>query len=356
MNKAILGYRSSGNLGDAVQSYAMLELLGGDSSVAVVDRDSIADFQPPTPTVLLMNCWLTHRPERFSFSPNVTPAMVGVHTSPSNSPFTRYPPFTDVLRECPSVQEVFRQSAPVGARDLYTLGVLQELRIDSYFAGCPTLTLRPTGLESDGSIVAVDVPRSVCRTVERRLGRPIVRISNRSESSWMSTAALRRHVEPYLHRLESAELVITTRLHAALPARALGVPTIFAPGDPSDPRFSGLADFLPVVLPLRELPHSPLSLFAPGHGSPARDIAEQTKTIRDAVEVAVDPSGARSRSGGESPERLLLELERAALVYDRVHVWEQLRAMRESRSWRYTSWLRRMRRARHVNATLREGL
>lgn len=346
MNKAILGYRASGNLGDAVQSYAMLELLGPDPSVTVVDRDSIAAFEPLEPTVLLMNCWLIHRPECFSPSRNVTPAMIGVHTSPSSSGYTRYPPFIDVLRESPSVQNVFRQAAPVGARDLYTLGVLQEVGIDSYFAGCPTLTLRPKGLESDGSIVAIDVPKSVCRTLERRLGRPIIRFANRSESSWMSVSALRTHVEPYLNLLERAELVITTRLHAALPAQALGVHTIFAPRDPSDPRYSGLADFLPVVLPLGELPGSPKSMFMPDHWSPARGVAEQAETLRAAVKVAVDPSRERSWTGQADPGRLLLELERAALVYDRVHVWDQVRAMRESRSWRYTSWLRRARRSR----------
>ena len=346
MNKAILGYRASGNLGDAVQSYAMLELLGPDPSVTVVDRDSISAFEPAEQTVLLLNCWLIHRPECFALSRNVTPAMIGVHTSPNNSPYTRYPPFLDVLRGCPSVQEVFQRSAPVGARDLYTLGALQEIGIESYFAGCPTLTLRRKGLAPDGSIVAVDVPESVCRTLQRRLGRPIVRLTNRSEASWMSASALREHVEPYLNRLERAELVITTRLHAALPAQALGVHTIFAPGDPSDPRFSGLADFLPVVLPLSEVAASPLSMFVPDHWSPAHDLSEQAETIRAAVKVAVDPSREPERADQIDPQRLLLELERAALVYDRVHVWDRVRAMRETRSWRYTSPFRRINRAR----------
>jgi hypothetical protein len=341
MRRAILGYHASGNLGDAVQSYAMLELLGADHPVSLVDRDDFGSFNPTEETRLFLNGWFIHRPDRFFLSPRVVPTMVGVHLSPSRPMHSRYPPFADIVRECPSVRRIFQQATPVGARDLYTLGVLQGAGIDSYFAGCPTMTLRPKGLESNGSIVAVDVPTEVCDALERRMRKPITRTSNDNDSSWTSTSALRGDVEPYLDLLERAELVITTRLHVALPARALGIHTVFAPRDVTDPRFSGLADFLPVVVPLTYLSDSPLSLFAESPWTAAKDITEQARTITQAVSAASDGLPSRADESGTEPDRLLLELERAAIVYDRVQLTQNLRRLKETRLWRHSSWLRR---------------
>ena len=342
MRRAVLGYHASGNLGDALQSYAMLRLLGTDHPVSVVDREDIGGFTPSEATVLVMNGWLLHRPDRFFFSPNVIPAMVGVHLAPKFPLYSRYPPFADIVRECPSVREVFRQAAPVGARDLYTLAALRRSGIDSYFAGCPTLTLRPKGIAPDGSIVAIDVPEPICSVLEQRLGQPFVRVSNTSDSSWTEVSEIYDCIEPHLELLERAELVITTRLHAALPARALGVHTVFAPADPSDPRLSGLTDFLPVVVSLQNLESRPLSLFRAGRWESARDINQQAVTIRRAVGAALHPSEARLRPEIVERDRLLTELERAALAYDRIRLWDRRRRLRDSRLWRYSAPLRRL--------------
>jgi hypothetical protein len=324
MQRAILGYHAPGNFGDAVQSYAMLELLGSEQPVDVVDRDGLEAYVPSEASVLLMNGWFLHRPESFWLAPNVTPAMVGIHASPMNPVYSRYPPFADVLRESSSVRKVFKRAQPVGARDLHTLGLLQELGIDSYFAGCPTMTLRPRGIPANGTVVAIDVPEEICEVLERQLGRLVIKISNRRDSSWSSAPALRRDVEPYLEILERADLVVTSRLHAALPAHALGTRVVFAPRDTSDPRFSGLADFLPVVVPLERLLRRPVSLFDESDWSPARDVGEQARVIRNAVDAALNMTSVgseapRARTAAES-ELLLLELERAAVVRDRVRL------------------------------------
>lgn len=327
MRRAILGYHATGNFGDAVQSYAMLELFGSDQSVDLVDRDDIGAFVPPEDTALLMNGWFMHRPESFWLAPNVMPAMVGIHVSPGDSLYSRYPPFADVLRECLSVRQIFKRAEPVGARDLNTLGLLQELGIDSYFAGCPTMTLRPRGFPANGSVVAVDVPDTVSELLERRLGCMVIRLSNRRGSSWSSASALRRDVEPFLELLERAELVVTTRLHVALPAHALGTRVVFAPSDTSDPRFSGLADFLPVVVPLERLAKRLIPLLEESPWSSVREISEQAMVIRNAVGAALNRTSsgcnvARERTSAES-ELFLLELERAALVRDRVRLAER---------------------------------
>ena len=61
----------------------------------------------------------------------------------------------------------------------------------------------------------------------------------------MSYARKYEEAEALLRRYATAELVITSRLHCALPCRAMGTPVIFVhPNYYSDSRFDGLRDIL----------------------------------------------------------------------------------------------------------------
>ena len=48
----------------------------------------------------------------------------------------------------------------------------------------------------------------------------------------------------YLYLYANAKCIITTRLHAALPALAFGTPTLLLLKNPKDPRYSGLVRFV----------------------------------------------------------------------------------------------------------------
>lgn len=341
--KAIFGYHASNNLGDAVQSYALLALLDSPPTITVVDRDDIGSFAPDEDTLLIMNGWLLHRPERFLLAPRVTPAMIGVHITPCQPSYSRYPSFERIVRNCPSIRSVFMRSSPVGARDLFTLSALKDAGIDAYFCGCPTLTLQPRGISKSNEIIAVDVPRDICDAIGTKVGDRVNQITANSDHSWHTVESLQTSVEPYLSRLEGARLVITTRLHAALPALAMGSHVIFCPEDISDPRFSGLIDFLPFTVPLNSMKRLPKSAFESQPWTPALDHRAQAQIIRRAVAKAV--GGISQTTLHDAPvtrEGLLLDLERAALVQERIK-------LRQSCSWRGIAW------ARRVRAAIRSG-
>lgn len=355
---AVLGYRASGNLGDAVQSYSLINLLDSlVSEVAIVDRDDVAAFTPDVAVRLIMNGFLLQRPDRFAIAPNVSVSMVGVHVTPSAPLYSSLPSFEALVRESPHVRRVFDASSPVGARDLFTLNLMHELGIESYFAGCLTLTLPARSVDRGDVVTAVDVPLEVCRDLESRLGRPVVRITNSRSGSWLSRDSIEALVVPYLDQLAGSSLVVTTRLHAALPALALGTSVIFAPEDPSDPRFSGLADFLPRVVALRDLLSLPASFFAQPAWEPVRDHTEQARIAAEAVRQAVGGWSAVDGTASFDTDKVLMELELARLVRERIELRIRIEGALEerdaaraaldtvegSRIWRYSQWIRKAR-------------
>jgi len=52
--------------------------------------------------------------------------------------------------------------------------------------------------------------------------------------------------ETILKEYASASLVITSRLHSALPCLAIGTPVIFVPKNPHDPRLEGYSEYLKI--------------------------------------------------------------------------------------------------------------
>lgn len=55
--------------------------------------------------------------------------------------------------------------------------------------------------------------------------------------------------EELIKRYSKARLVVTSRLHCALPCVALGTPVIFVPKDKNDIRFKGYNEFLNIYSP-----------------------------------------------------------------------------------------------------------
>lgn len=121
-----------------------------------------------------------------------------------------------------------KRYGPVGARDDHTLELLRRFNIEAYFSGCITLTLkRFSGVEMNGKIVAVDVSKELQKHIAEQTGEfPVCKTHKLllSEYEIEQRFAL---VEEYLKFYQGAKLVVTTRLHAALPAIALGTPVLF---------------------------------------------------------------------------------------------------------------------------------
>jgi Polysaccharide pyruvyl transferase len=229
---------STRNLGDDIQVLAALQFLPPD--LAFVDRDRLSLFRPKRPHRAVLNGWFTHRPAYWPPSALLEPLVTSIH-------FAR-----DDLYGPQSVEWLRRQSVlrPVGARDLHTMAAARALGIDAFHSGCLTMTLRISSPpERSGPPCVVDLPDEAVELVRRRAGAvrtPTHRIS-RPRKLFLTRHRRLQAAADLLALYAGSRAVVTRRLHAALPAMALGTPVLFVTDDPGKGRFAGLIEHMHAV-------------------------------------------------------------------------------------------------------------
>ena len=241
---AVLSVSSSRNIGDHIQSIAARRFLPRADLVA--DRDHLNHFMPDQPCRLICNGWFANTPHRLGFSPHVRPLLISMHLSerawlPDGAePLS----FGDALRAVPELRAELARFAPVGARDLPTLRLLQDLGIESWFSGCLTLALERAHDQPRGDqIVACDLPAEVSARLGHITGQPVLSVTHQLPpgADWDEGMV---EAERLLRVYQSAALVVTTRLHAALPCLAYGTPVLLLDRGFESERFDGLSAFL----------------------------------------------------------------------------------------------------------------
>lgn len=227
---ASLKYDYGSNLGDEIQSLAAERFLPRVDKK--FDRDSLATISDKEPYLLIMNGWFSQFP-RQSFPPpdNLIPVFFGFHlrTDPGNLHHFLSPPVIDY----------FKRHEPIGCRDRHTLELLQQRGVNTFLSRCLTLTFPRREKEpEDGKIFLVDVdgiplPKEINKNSIR-----ITHIASYLYGDDLKSLMARRLLDIYR---DHAKLVITTRLHCALPCLAMGIPVIFF-GDPDDSRIALLRE------------------------------------------------------------------------------------------------------------------
>lgn len=238
------------NLGDHIQilaSKGLVERLWEPPSF-FVDRDhEIAAAPPPglgeATVPIVLNGWFKTNWEQWPPHPRFAPAFAGFHIRPRQCPTLCGP---DAL-------DYYRSHGAIGCRDAYTQALLSSHGVDAYLTNCLSLA-NPRRLPSEITGQDIFVVSRDARILDRlptRLG-PVKFVSHYSGD---------RNFEANLRRAESllsayrshARLIVTTLLHCALPAIAMGIPVVaFYPlndvaGHQSDiERFSTLASMLPI--------------------------------------------------------------------------------------------------------------
>lgn len=139
---------------------------------------------------------------------------------------------------------------PIGCRDEYTYNTMRKYGIKCWLNGCMVLTLfhkRENLIDGKGKVYLVDIPKSI----EERLPEGILENAER-ESHDVRREAIGQDINEYvLGRMrvyeENARLVITTRLHCAVPCASMGIPVIILTPKVSY-RLSWLEGIVPVYL------------------------------------------------------------------------------------------------------------
>lgn len=238
------------NIGDYIQSLAAAQYL--PSVDTLINREQL-DLYNASPVKLIMNGWFTHYPEHWIPSSKINPLFIAFHVNAS---------MKDRILSKEGINYL-KKHQPIGCRDKYTTQILQSLGIDAYFSGCLTLTLdnkyKAYDYERTDEIIIVDPifnvhdlkyhfksPINFLRAVKHNLWRDSFkrsRLLNSLIDKRLKNKSINIHhmmppnqipdskrfeiAENLLKKYARAKLVITSRIHCALPCLALGTPVVF---------------------------------------------------------------------------------------------------------------------------------
>lgn len=241
---------STENLGDHIQIISGLGLLDrlGIEPTHYIDRDdeihSAPSIDDSSEAVgILLNGWFKTNRTEWPPHPKLVPLIIGFHIR---------------LFQCPELVskesiEFFRRHQPIGCRDVATESLLRDKGVTTFTSNCLSLTLprRIEGRRAQSETFVVSRDERIKESLPSSL-IPYTFISHYSGSRDFEENMSRANalLETYRSR---AKLIVTTLLHCALPAIAMGIPVVvFYPINSADAhvsdreRFSSLEKLVPV--------------------------------------------------------------------------------------------------------------
>lgn len=224
MKFGLVVYLKTDNIGDDVQSYAAKRFL--PTVDYVIDREALDTFDSHGEVVkAIMNGWYMY--SKFNWPPAsaIDPLWVAMHIS-ENDYFGIGERFLEGIGG-----DYLRHYAPIGARDVSTLEMLERNHIPAYLSGCLTLTIPQfDNVEKTNEVLLVDLDEKSEAVVRKMYPaenfQSVTHNVNAEEYSALSAEDRLRRVEKLLRRYQGAKCVITSRLHCALPCLALRTPVL----------------------------------------------------------------------------------------------------------------------------------
>ncbi|HZG80349.1 MAG TPA: polysaccharide pyruvyl transferase family protein [Brevibacillus sp.] len=241
------------NLGDPIQSYAMVKLyeeMGIPESELVKVNKYTSKLYDGDYVILPFNCYnmifgeYRHN-NALPVSDKIIPVFVSFHLHTRKLD-------TELVQQLKTYE-------PIGCRDEETLKVLRSYNIRAYLSGCVTATLpKRKTTPKNGKIYFVDCPKSLTPYIPDHLldnaefVTHMPHIPRSSDGIYLTDEETRNYYEMGVNQLKhyenNARLVVTSRLHAAAPCMALGIPVILV-SDNFDGRFSWIDKYLPLYTP-----------------------------------------------------------------------------------------------------------
>ncbi|WP_298316323.1 polysaccharide pyruvyl transferase family protein [uncultured Aquimarina sp.] len=255
------------NVGDNIQSLAAKQYLPKVDTL--LNRERLGEYKGD-PIKLIMNGWFTHNIHNWVPSEDIDPVFVSFHMNNTAAPA--------MLSE--KGIAYLKKHEPIGCRDQFTADTLKTKGIDAHFTGCLTLTLdsyKVDDSERGDDVYIVDPLYSYPRpekvfyntkiTIKNILNGSVFKLGKKDKhvkkfiSKEVLDSAIFINQEPpsntytdeekfamaedLLNKYAKAKLVITSRIHCALPCLAMGTPVIFVNGFDSfvdSCRFDGILE------------------------------------------------------------------------------------------------------------------
>lgn len=177
------------------------------------------------PTTVFFNAWWGTKTWVWPPPGQLEPIFVAMHLNSKK-----------VQDDVASYKEYLSLHSPIGARDTATDAFFQSQNITSMFSGCMTMTLlsswsaERTQRERTDEILVVDVSERAMKElpadIQTKAIRMTVKLLNETNEGIDDQVA--RYIAAHTSKLrfQRAKLVITQRLHVALPSASMGTPVI----------------------------------------------------------------------------------------------------------------------------------
>lgn len=234
---------TKGNIGDYIQSLAALQFLPKNCIPILVDRDTINLYHGPKIKVIMNGFYYLNYGNKLD-SDYIYPIYESIHI------------YNHWNIDLNSIQNLIKYE-PIGCRDYSTLKALKNKGIKAYFSSCLTTTLDiEYGLkdnERNDDIIFVDYKFGNYQKADKFLlslkaynFSKIIRLTHYFKLSYNHLERLKIARE-LLFKYAKAKLVITSRIHAALPCLAFHTPLIFINSQYSYHRFPGLYELFNTI-------------------------------------------------------------------------------------------------------------
>ena len=129
MEAAILGFIGSKNIGDYIQTKAVIDIVN-TKKIKILDRENL-DKHKEGKIKTIINGWFMENPKNWPPSNKIKPLFISFHINPSAE--------GELLKE--KSLEYFKEHEPIGCRDFYTRDILLEKGINAYYSSCITTSL-----------------------------------------------------------------------------------------------------------------------------------------------------------------------------------------------------------------------
>ena len=129
MEAAILGFIGSKNIGDYIQTKAVIDIVN-TKKIKILDRENL-DKHKEGKIKTIINGWFMENPKNWPPSNKIKPLFISFHINPSAE--------GELLKE--KSLEYFKEHEPIGCRDFYTRDILLEKGINAFYSSCVTTTI-----------------------------------------------------------------------------------------------------------------------------------------------------------------------------------------------------------------------
>jgi hypothetical protein len=229
------------NLGDSIISIATNNIV---AAKCILDRDTgqhlntCSDWRAHR---VLVTGWLTHNPENWPLRMHEA-KFNSIHISKTVRNGTES---SKIFFNGDTIEKM-RESGPIGCRDFSTLSLVRDLGLDGYFSGCVTMTLTATEVPTKRKIALVDTPPAVAEYFRSSRKYEVLEISHEISPTIKWSEKL-INGQQLLDVYNTCEFVVSTRLHAVIPALALGAKSCLIMNDKQDARFEPLRKYIPSI-------------------------------------------------------------------------------------------------------------